>query len=136
MVIGMLVFRLGFDLFTLPARAEHASVQSRKESVIDFAERWRERELAVFYNTSMEMASSFYLENELQRIIPRRPLRSLNLSDFYIFNPDAYDSTLFRNRVDSFISRHNYQDYFYVGQLHTTDSVAIEACRQRELMGY
>ena len=80
MVVALLLFRLGVDLYALPARAENGSLHRRRASVEEFAARWQEKELAVFYNTSMEMASSFYLQNNLQRVVPRRPLNDLRLN--------------------------------------------------------
>jgi hypothetical protein len=136
MVLGMLLFRLGFDLFVLPARAEHASLHTRRESVEDFAARWQERDLAVFHNTTMEMASSFYLENTLQRIVPRRKLSDLQLDEFYLFNPKEYAPELFHQPVDSFVARHNHLGYIYVGQLRSTDSLQIEAHRRGDILGY
>ncbi|RMF02886.1 MAG: hypothetical protein D6772_02895, partial [Bacteroidetes bacterium] len=136
MVLLLLLFRLGVDLFALPARARYSSLNSRRVSVREFAHRRQDQPLAVFHNTSMEMASSFYLQNELQRVVPRRPLRDLSLDELYIFNPAEYDSTLFLPLVDSFVARHNQQGYFYVGQLRSLDSVTIESCWKGVILGY
>lgn len=126
-VAGFFLFRIGFDLLALPPRDHDSSAQRLRDSSIEFAERWQEREdLYVFYETHMEPATSYYIQHTLDRPIRRKKSAFTN-TDYYIYNPKQYDWTLFEAPVDSFIVRHAGYPVYYVGKLKRTDQESIEA---------
>ena len=136
LIAGILIFRIGFDLFAVPPRAGlETKTQKIKISAIDFAQRWEDRKLAVFYETDMEPAASFYMENTLGRIIPRHK-ENLQKGMFYIYNPDQYKSPVFETAIDSLKVRHTQSSYYYVAKLKVVDTAAITAATKRQPRGF
>lgn len=134
-IAALLVFRIGFNLSVLPARALHSSGAELKTSVTEFAQRWQNKDLAVFYETSMEPAVSFYMESTLEHIIPRHQT-ALSLDQYYIFSPEQYKTTLFTEKIDSFRVRHRKVDHYYVAKLRTTELKTIDSHTLREPPGF
>lgn len=125
-VTGFILFRVGFDLLALPPRDNDSSAQRLRDSSIEFAQRWQDRDdLYVFYETHMEPATSYYIQKTLDRPVVRTQ-SDFTTSDYYIYNPKQYDWSLFETPVDSFTVRHSGYPVYYVGQLKSTDSETIE----------
>lgn len=136
LVASMLLFRIGFDLFAVPPRAENETrTQKIKISAIHFAQRWDGRKMAVFGETDMEPAASFYMENTLGYIIPRHE-KEMQKGLFYIYNPDQYKTKIFDSAVDSFKVRHTTSPYYYVAKLIVSDTAAIKAATIRGPYGF
>ncbi|MEL7221604.1 MAG: hypothetical protein AAGJ93_09815 [Bacteroidota bacterium] len=125
-VAGLLFFRLGFNFLALPPRAIDSRSERIKTATLAFAERWQGRDLAVFNDTHMEPAASFYLENDLHYIVPRQR-NNFTLDRDYIYNPEQYSNELFMTPIDSFLVRHRKVTHYYVARLKRTDSLFIEA---------
>ena len=135
LVASFLLFRVGFDLLALPPRAVDSSAQRLRDSTIEFAQRWQDRELFVFLETHMEPANSYYLQKEQDRIVARKK-QDFNTEEYYIFNPLQYDRSLFETPVDSFVVRHSISPAYYVGQLKSVDLETIEAGTIGERPGF
>ena len=136
LIASMLLFRIGFDLFAVPPRVRTESRKQRiKISAINFGHRWEDRKLAVFCETDMEPAVSFYMEKTLDHIIPRH-YENLQKGMFYIYNPDQYKTHLFEPAIDSFMVRHTSSPYYYVGKLLTSDTIAIKTATIRGPYGF
>lgn len=125
-IAGLLFFRIGFNLLALPPRAIDSRAERIKTATLAFAERWEERDIAVFNDTHMEPAASFYLENSLNYIVPRQR-SDFQLDRDYIYNPEQYSSELFRAPLDSFLVRHRKVTHYYVARLKSTNPRLIEA---------
>ena len=136
-VAAILVFRIGFDMMALPPRTSTSSIgQGVKTSAIELAERWQSKQLLVFAETQMEPTSSFYLQNRLQRMVPRRKVDELTTEEHYLFSPDQYDRTLFHTPIDSMKVRHSISPYYYVARLKTTDPEEIKERTLRPPAGF
>jgi hypothetical protein len=125
-VASLLFFRIGFNFIALPPRAIDSSAERIKTATLAFADRWKGHDLAVFNDTHMEPAASFYLENDLHYIVPRQRT-DFSLDRPYIFNPEQYATDLFSSPIDSFLVRHRKVSHYYVARLKSTDAALIEA---------
>ncbi len=125
-VAGFILFRVGFDLLAIPPRDHDSSAQRLRDSSIEFAKHWQDRDdLYVFYETHMEPATSYYIQGTLDRPVQRKE-SAFTTTDYYIYNPKQYDWGLFEAPVDSFIVRHAGYPVYYVGKLKDTDIETIK----------
>ena len=137
LVAGLLIGRIGLDLLAIPPRTSEKSIgEGIKVSATQLADRWQDRELFIFAATQMEPTTSFYLQNQLNQIVPRRKVGELSTEEDYIFNPDQYAPSLFFPPSDSVKARHSISDYYYVARLKTTNAEEIKAGTLRPPAGF
>ncbi len=130
-IVLILLLRIGFNWFALPARAvsdvRGSAVRTTSRAL---GETYRDRPLVIFGLTIMEPATTIYLEEARGSVVPR------HLTDFesgihYIVNPKQYPN-LSQMVVDSLYVRHQ-QVWYRVGPL--TDTAAADPKLGQEVEG-
>ncbi|MEM1214886.1 MAG: hypothetical protein AAGJ82_04335 [Bacteroidota bacterium] len=125
LVVALLIFRVGYDVVALPLKAENSRGQVLKADCERLADRWQDQPLAVFHESLMEPAVSFYTQRAANRIIPRQKA-NWSRDQLYLYNPDQYADTLFTSPVDSLKVRHATRGYYYLARLRLTEPEQIE----------
>ncbi|MCB0635926.1 MAG: hypothetical protein KDC54_04890 [Lewinella sp.] len=132
---ALLVFRISFNWFVLPDRVANDFGQVMKESATGVGERWQGRELAVFHESFMQPASSFYLERAYGGIIPVADSTEWRAGRIYLYNSLQYAPVLFEPPLDSFPGRHSGAIY-RIARLRTANLDTIRAHTLAEPLTY
>lgn len=108
-VAFMLVFRLVFNIFVLPPRvANNTKGNTLKATALSLGQRYAKEadSLAIFGFSLMEPASSFYLSQGYEKIVPRR-FDAIYKGEVYVLCPWQYPEVLPLGLVvDSLFMRH------------------------------
>lgn len=108
-ILFLIVFRIGFNWYILPARnAEDYGDLCRQSSIIAGRE-FKEQKLYVYKYTLMQPTNSFYLTRERGEIIPRK-LHNFEKDALYIIDPQRYPFAKY-DKVGSFEVRHGKLTY-------------------------
>ena len=109
MVLFLLVFRIGFNWYVLPARNDGDFGDLCRGSSKEMGAALKDKELYVYKYTLMAPANSFYLINERGAII-RRKLYNFDKEALYIIEPKRYPFAEYE-KVGSFKVRNGKQTY-------------------------
>ncbi len=116
MVLVLIVFRIGFDIFVLPDRVRNDFGSVCRVSSQKVGRKYADREMYLYKDIDMQPTNSFYLTNTRGAIIPRRR-EGFDTTALYIIFPEdnRYEVAPYR-KVDAFWVRHG-KRYYHVGQL-------------------
>lgn len=114
MILFLLVFRVGFDIFVLPDRTRNDFGAVSRVSSERVGREFADKPLYLYKDIEMQATNSFYLTNEKGAIIPRKS-SDFDPDAFYIIYPQAPNAPAYI-QVDQFWVRHG-QLNFHVGKL-------------------
>ncbi len=125
-VCGLLLVRLAFNWWVLPARAEpEDSAVEVRTTALTAGERLSGEPLYLYGQTVMEPASSFYLERGYGGIVrPHTRLEEIDPNAFYVISPRQYP-TVAVEAVDSIWLRHR-QLYYRIGKLRQVEKLTMD----------
>ena len=109
MVAVLIAFRVGFNWFVLPDRNDNDFGDLCRQTSIAAAEKFKDREMALYKQTLMQPTNSFYLTNERGAIIPRKS-DNFDKDVLYIIDPHAYRELEYR-KIGEFKVRHGKLTY-------------------------
>lgn len=115
LILFLLVLRIDFDQFVLPDRNRNDYGNDVRLSAVKLGEQYTGRPLFMYDNTITQPATSFYLTNARQAIVPRRYPDALP-DGTYIFDPQFYTDSLYR-KVYELKVRHGAIKHYDVGTL-------------------
>lgn len=114
-ILLLLLARIGFDWFVIPARNRSDYGALCRESSLRVGEAYRHKKLVVFGKADMQPANSFYLTKGRGAIIPRvldtlETKATLDRTALYVIDPYNYPWVSYE-RQDSFQVRHGKLTY-------------------------
>ena len=109
MILFLIIFRIGFNWYILPARNADDFGNLCRLSSKEMGDSLKDKELYVYKLTLMPPMNCFYLTNERGAII-RRKLYNFEEDALYIIEPERYPSLSYE-KVGSFTVREGKQTY-------------------------
>jgi len=115
LVLFLVVFRIGFDLFVLPDRNQNDYGDECRISAIETGDSLSKESFFVYGITPYQAATSFYMTRAYGEII-RQKIGDFRAQDYYLIDPRFYPELPYRE-IKRVKVRHGDMKYYVIGQL-------------------
>ncbi|MCB0629826.1 MAG: hypothetical protein R2824_19470 [Saprospiraceae bacterium] len=116
LIMILLLIRIDFDQFVLPDRNANDFGDKCRTSAIEIGRKYIGQPFFMYDESEIQPASTFYLTNARQQIIPRKYADEDLRDGIYIFDPRHYPDSLYQ-KIEELKVRHGDLKYYAIGRL-------------------
>jgi 4-amino-4-deoxy-L-arabinose transferase-like glycosyltransferase len=116
LILVLLLIRIDFDQFVLPDRNANDYGDECRISALEIGKKYADQPFYMYDGTEIQPATTFYLTNARQQIIPRKYAKEELPEGVYIIDPRYYPDSLYQ-KIEELKVRHGELKYYVIGRL-------------------
>lgn len=116
LILILLLIRIDFDQFVLPDRNANDYGDECRVSAIEIGKKYANQPFFMYDDSEIQPATTFYLTNARQGIIPRIYVEEALPAGTYIIDPRDYPDSLYQ-KIEELKVRHGEMKYYSIGRL-------------------